>query len=61
MEAEIDGQLAFHGGDSPFSIPVIAVIPDQLMNSDGGGSPGRVGKGKVQGSTSVKGASGEWV
>lgn len=38
-------------------LPFIAVIPGQLMNSNGGGSPGRVGKGKVQGSTSVKGAS----
>lgn len=52
MEAEIDGQLEFHGGDSPSSIAVIAVIPEQLMNSDRGGSSG---------STSVKGASREWV
>lgn len=57
MEAEIDGQLEFRGGYSPSSIPVIAVIPEQLMNSNGGDSPGRVGKGKGQGSTSVKGAS----
>lgn len=48
MEAEIDGQFEFHGGNRPFFHCCEEAIPEQLMNSDRGGSSeeeGREGPG----------------